>query len=550
MANPNRLWWLCCTGFLACGGGQSPADPHSGNPGADTSAIEDAAPSGGGLSAPDAAADDSSAPDASPVDAGEPADSNAGDSSVPGADIGESPGDASGGDKTETFRYPSQGFPQFRIQHNLQNESCGVTGRGCVLEVEPQHDLSAWLESLSRDSNLAVLHWDRAIPWDVFAEECPSNEDCLAWYDQRAPGELVSWVRGFQEYFDKAPARYLAVSVLNGARRGYQPLYQAGGAGLPMGGDCPDFTPRARISTGGVKPVTVAMADAYLRFLGWLNARLRPSHLAIMVEANLLRKNCPQSWPSLVALYHYLVDRLRQRDPQVKLFATLEYPSLLGWNMDACYKLVFASCNSAPGVVTETPDPAKCYPLDLAPIGELDEGGRLDVLALSFYPDGLTMTPPQGPAPILKWYPENWDGKSGCLAHAKYGSWVDPLAQLDRLGWSKPIVISEWSARACGGLARIPVNGRLQWIETGGNAGSQLFWMDHVLREARKRRMPFVVWSFARDYDPLPRWVADSQLFDSDVFSLFNAWPCSGVFDKNGADKPPITDLWRSGLKR
>ncbi|PSQ96910.1 MAG: hypothetical protein BRD55_04515 [Bacteroidetes bacterium SW_9_63_38] len=40
-------------------------------------------------------------------------------------------------------------------------------------------------------------------------------------------------------------------------------------------------------------------------------------------------------------------------------------------------------------------DPQQCYQPDLSAVRALNEGGRLDVLALSAYPDGVLMSVPK-----------------------------------------------------------------------------------------------------------------------------------------------------------
>lgn len=59
------------------------------------------------------------------------------------------------------------GLLQFRIQHNLQDDSCAARG-DCFYTIEEEDQTAAWLAQIAADSDLAVLHWDRAATWLAF----------------------------------------------------------------------------------------------------------------------------------------------------------------------------------------------------------------------------------------------------------------------------------------------------------------------------------------------------------------------------------------------
>ena len=52
---------------------------------------------------------------------------------------------------------PLMGMLQFRIQHNLQDDSC-LADNDCFYKIEDDDETAAWLARIAADSNLAVLH--------------------------------------------------------------------------------------------------------------------------------------------------------------------------------------------------------------------------------------------------------------------------------------------------------------------------------------------------------------------------------------------------------
>lgn len=113
------------------------------------------------------------------------------------------------------------GFLQFRGQHNLQDDAC--LPDQCSLTMEEEDNTSAWLDHLAAHSNMAVLHWDRAIPWLAFDQNPPQGVSRGDFFDGRIDDRLRNWINAFAAHFSRMSKGYLAVGLLNGQRNGLQP---------------------------------------------------------------------------------------------------------------------------------------------------------------------------------------------------------------------------------------------------------------------------------------------------------------------------------------
>ena len=444
---------------------------------------------------------------------------------------------------------PLLGLLSFRVVHNLQTPAC-LPG-DCDMKIHEDSEPEAWLETLREYSNLAVLHWDRAIPYHAFRDALPAGEDRLAFYEARLEPEVLAWIEAYRGHFAAAGKGFLAVSLLAGSRDRYQPVWTAGFGEAPLGDTCPDFTPGLDLTVEipGEGAVTLDVGAAYRRFLLYLHDKLQPDYMALLVEANLLKTFCPARWPGLVAYYHELYGALRAEAPDLPLFATLVLLDLLGWDEEACSDLSWSPCDQAPGAILEPVDAAACFPIDRSAIDDLDAGGHLDLLALSFYPDAMLMQPDEVDPLIRELNHGDWDGEAPCWMQASYRPFIDPFARIDALGWEKPVAFAEWSARSCPTLAHVlDEAGDSYWGRPGGNPTNQIFWLEHALDFAEEKAMPFVVWSFLADYDPLPLWLVEQSVLDKALLSLVNTWACSGVLDIDMLPKGAFTERWMEAL--
>jgi hypothetical protein len=281
----------------------------------------------------------------------------------------------------------------------------------------------------------------------------------------------------------------------------------------------------------------------------YLYEKLRPDYLALMVEVNWFKKMaapCPANWAGLAQLYHQLYDTVRPEvDPGVKLFATLVFQEVLGYDHDTCHgPLAFEPCTGDPSPPDDDdPDPAICYPLDLGALEDLDQADRLEVLALSFYPDSLLM----GVADdnLVKFYSTDWNGSDTCDVRAQASPYLDPLQALDGLNWTKPIAIAELGARS--GRTILHKGGLL--YQPPADAVSQSFWMNHFLETAQERSFEFFVTAFSNDYEPIGPWTVELSVLDAHTYSLMNTFAYMGIYDVQGSPKEGVTQMWLDVLQ-
>ena len=109
----------------------------------------------------------------------------------------------------------------------------------CFLQFEELDAPEAWLDEIEASSSLAVLHWDRGIPWLAFDPDPPTGADREAFYDARLDAATVAWLGAYAAHFQSMGKGYLAVSVLDGSRSGYAPLHLGVGDSVPVGSSCP-----------------------------------------------------------------------------------------------------------------------------------------------------------------------------------------------------------------------------------------------------------------------------------------------------------------------
>jgi hypothetical protein len=451
---------------------------------------------------------------------------------------------------------PLQGILQFQVRHNLAHDACLAEGN-CFLHTEASAEgVSDWLSGLREHSNLAVLHWDRSIPWQVFNQDVAPGATMVEFYDARIDPDLLRWLSAFVVQFESMAHGYLAVSILHGERNRLQKMALDSDPqhDVELSGACPTIQPGSLFEVdyeqgGTMHHEQIDIENAYSNFLLYLYAKLRPEYLALMVESNLYREMCAPQWPGLVSLYHQLYDRLKsQVDPQTRLFSTLTLQHLLRYDLDTCYPhLSVSACGQTASFEPYQPGAVdQCYPVDASPVQELDQGDRLDLLALSFYPDSLTFAPGTEDS-TLYIYDETWDGldNEDCTVQVRSPPYVDPWSGIDRLNWSKPIAIAETSARSCRTYIWKADDTESLIIRPASDANTQAFWLETLLSQAREHRLEFFVQSFLQDYDPLGLWVVRENVLPPSIYSLFNLWSCSGLIDRDGQAKSRLLEIWQ-----
>ncbi|MFK7895149.1 MAG: hypothetical protein AB8G23_04895 [Myxococcota bacterium] len=449
--------------------------------------------------------------------------------------------------------FPEIGFLQFKVEHNLETSDCLATG-SCFFQFEERDDLAPWLNEIESASNLAVLHWDQGIPWLAFDLNLPSGQDRIAYYDARLDPATVAWLDTFSAHFASLGRGYLAVSLLNGERNGLAPVYLDPTARVEIPDLCPSLSPGTQVVVNpGTGPVSFDIERSYLNFLRYLIAKLSPNYVGLVVEANLLETKCPGQASGLYALYRNLYDVLEaELDPKPYLFATLSLPPLLDYARSACFPTSsFLPCSFPPAGPAPSAGPAACFPKSLGAIAELNLGGRLDVLALSLYPDGFEMNPASdGSISSEAFLLADWNGGGACSARLTWPSVEDPLAAIETLGWTGPIAFAETSDRSCPSPLRfdLPNPGGapdpLEYVfSLPGSPALQAEWTSRTLRTAIENDYLFYAHAFLRDYPPVGPWVVDQGVFPIAGAQLVNTWPCSGIQDAAGALKPEMAAI-------
>jgi hypothetical protein len=316
---------------------------------------------------------------------------------------------------------------------------------------------------------------------------------------------------------------------------------------------CPVLEPGTQISFqydpgSGQVAASFDLARSHANFILYLYDKLQPDYLALMVEVNLYKEMaapCPANWDGLARLYRHVYDVVRpQVDSQTSVFATLALQPLLDYNNETCHGPFAAeACTGTPSPPSYgVPEPANCYPLDLSAVSDLDQGGRLEILALSFYPDALWMDVADDN--LLKLYPEDWDGVSDCELRAQALPFLDPVAALDRFNWTKPMAIAELGARS----DRTMIFNGGYLIQPPADLTSQNFWLDHFLTAAKDRNFEFYVQSFSDDYVAIGTWTVDLNILDRDTYSLFNGFAYMGIYGDQGMPKAGVTQTWLDAL--
>jgi hypothetical protein len=286
-------------------------------------------------------------------------------------------------------------------------------------------------QHLKEDDNLVALHMDWfGIPWDAFANGTPLPPAYLAEIDR----------------IDRLRRRlalpvYLAVTPIAGARD--RLASQTSGSGDLLlfndnfGARCEDITLRRDFSD---------LRRAFHAYVNYLAGRFEPRFLALSIEVNLYQQICPQAWPSMRDFLNDELDAQKRERPEIPIFHTFQLDAI--WEADGTASRCFGFRR-------------ECLSQNMAVLREL----KTDLFALSIYPVG----------PFVN---------NGRKLPDDYISAVADLSGL-------PVAVAETgylsqTLSAPVGEACVP--------GLPSSPEDQLWWLDRLLADAERLRMPFLVW--------------------------------------------------------
>lgn len=293
-------------------------------------------------------------------------------------------------------------------------------------------------QNIADDANMVTLHFDFfGIPWDEFASGAPLPAAWVAEMD--AIASLV-------EQLD-LPV-FLALTPLHGLRNKLGPA-ASGVDDLALNHDfgaaCEDIA---------LRPDAGAVRDGYAAYVRHMVDRFEPVFLALSIEVNLYREQCPMAWPSMEGMLNAVREAEKARAPALPIFHTFHLETL--WQAseqtDPCF-----------GYSTT------CLDANMAALASL----QTDVMALSTYP--LVPASNNGQLPA-DWFSAVADRTPLPLAVAE-------------TGYQAASIQAELDAQSC--FDALPTSPQDQGV-----------WMDRLLTEAESHDMPFVTWWSSRDLMP------------------------------------------------
>jgi len=421
---------------------------------------------------------------------------------------------------------PAQGVLQLRVTHNMAEPGCLELGN-CQLEFEaPAAETLNWVEALSQHGAMPVLHWDRPMPWTAFSE-APIG-DMVDFYNGRMPPELLAYVEAYAAAFSVGGG-YLALTPLSGARDAVKPQFVATGE-VHVGQICDSMAPDKVFSVDlgdGLGPQEFNLGVSYLNFVRYMVQRLQPAYLALGIEVNLYEQKCAGhegAFDDFTSLYRSTYDQLRQDGVSIPIFATFTLLELLGFHEDHCQgPLDFTPCDSARPELA-SPAPETCFPVHRTSVDALAEGDRLDILALSYYPDRLN-TNVEGDVIMMQSADPVQGGE--CLAVSHLYDVPDPLEHLDLLDWDKAMAFAEIGAHSCTVPIYVPAlnpGDNPFLLVLPGSISRQAHHLSKILDAASAHKMPFVVNAFLNDFLPMLPFVAQEEVLPPSMVALFNAF--------------------------
>jgi len=154
-----------------------------------------------------------------------------------------------------------------------------------------------------QNADFVAHHFDNGVPWTEALEEKPFHAAVMADWEGRKD-------------LSRGKKVLLSLTPLNGGRKGLA-LYRAEKENMPL----PEAFKGKALNDPIVKKAYLAYCQKAVDFF-------RPSHLAIVIEANELILNAPAKWPDLLALYEETYKALKLRHPDLPICATITLHAL------------------------------------------------------------------------------------------------------------------------------------------------------------------------------------------------------------------------------
>jgi hypothetical protein len=294
-------------------------------------------------------------------------------------------------------------------------------------------------QHLGEDDNLVALHMDWfGIPWDAFANGTPLPPAYLAEIDR------IDQLRR-----RLALPVYLAVTPIGGTRD--RLASEASGSGDLLlwndnfGARCEDIALRRDLPD---------LRRAFHAYIDYLAGRFEPRFLALSIEVNLYQQICPRAWPSMRDFLNEELDVQKRERPGLPIFHTFQLDAI--WEADGTASRCFGFRR-------------ECLSDNMEVLREL----KTDLIALSIYPVGPFVN--NG-----RTLPDDYISAIADLSGL-------PLAVAET-GYLSQTLSAPVGEACVPGLASSP--------------DDQVWWMDRLLADAERLRMPFVVWW--ADEAPLP----------------------------------------------
>ncbi|HRK97929.1 MAG TPA: hypothetical protein PLE43_05545 [Alphaproteobacteria bacterium] len=178
----------------------------------------------------------------------------------------------------------------------------------------PDFDMSAIAKSLqltNENSDMRLVHMDGGVPW----VEMGGN--------QSLPKRIVSWWDYIRNE-SKGKKIFVTINPLNFERDGLALYANEKDDDQPL----PDDWKNLSLDSDKVKTAYLSYAEEIISY--W-----NPDYLAIGVEVNISVSKNLKTWREYLALHKFIYTKLKERHPQLPVFATVQMEHFNGLNEDA-----------------------------------------------------------------------------------------------------------------------------------------------------------------------------------------------------------------------